>query len=1463
MNRGEIRKPSGHAALAIAALFGALVAQPALALEAMRPFLSQTADEIQKVLADQEPHKVAVGSFAGPPPWGSSAGPGITQELSEALRAEGLEIDQNSRYTVSGEFSPIHRDEDDPDASDPGPIVGVRVNWTLKRAGKEIRRGSLGIDHTSMTSIELQKLVDGLFPPPVPPQAVGVVEVPGHIREDDDNGSESEPPPPLPNDTVLDDETDTYYTKDRRYGIQILSQDSESLPPVPLWAENPAVLADVRGLNSVAIKIINDTDADLAAQLSLDGISIFAFGKDQSSQYQYHLVPAKSTLVLKGWHNSNQKADKFLLAAYGKSDEALMLKNSSADSLGLISVYLMECSAEGPFRSEGSRELDNRRIVRDETVQVDVNLAEVKRWLNPQGEYLHVRYSRVQTGDDSQPRPRRDTANAAKPDPTTPETAKDTNADAKPVPTTLETAKDADAKADPANNTNAEPALESSGAAKDANTEPAPTPGAASPDPTSPETTKAADTDAEPATNTDAQPAPESSGAARPGEADSPGTELDQHESQLVTSPALFAGEVARGDKPQNPGPARPDQREAAENPPTSETGAVRSVTGTVQEVTGDIVTLGVKTSIGTINQAFRARPGITGHQELIQPGQTIRIAYHFDRKVIVDVARSTDARALHNKSSRFDEVSKPRQNVWLILIGAQNYENLSKLESPARDVDYIHDIFQRHGGVEPERILRISDEAALKPNKATLDRAIPEFLAKVGPNDTVVMFYAGHGLRGGPSKEEEEKVYLAPTDCDPRNLSGTAWPIDGLLDRLGASRAQYKVLLLDACHSGAINGGQLMKVLNRTRGVTCLVSCEHEQVSREIEALGHGAFTIWLGKALSVRADVDHDGVISFTELFDSVIKISGTPAQQGQNPAQFFPPNVRGNPSVMYLSGPAARLARAQALAGSDRGAAVELLMELGELDDVELDLLRLKLLEESLPEARSVYLKMARTALEEFERVNPKANEWDRRRLVRAWLLLASSEMDGGNRDLFIEAIRNAKRQVDFLPSLADQVLLGVAIAETRYRESTALRDKKHRDAMEKDVHEQLTQLADAIASDGNLDLKIELAAAAWRVGLDDLWDAQLESIKTSAWTLVPQAPSLEWFKAQCLSYAKARDPNGASKCAQEVDKIAVFERFALTEKIDIGRQQPKAAQAYAAVALAAAREGEDREALLAIDRVDELLEQAADLGSLDYWRALRDLSFAYSALGDVEQANATAKRLPQSSLPYFEALAEIARASAALNQLEETRVLLASLATQAIPERGEARRAYAQAFTITNQDRLRELIDWINAKSTDTIDRACGYIGVADGISRKPWVLAAIHGPGRPNLLLEDAGIRPATYGASPNLPTAPPLVAARPVVNAPNLNPLDQETQRISNVIDQVNTGLSVYNTVRQFADGNYQGGVGAMFGIPVPGGFNPGGFNPGGISPGGWAPPTPPDPRRFLRNLPGGSYIPF
>jgi WD40 repeat protein len=228
-----------------------------------------------------------------------------------------------------------------------------------------------------------------------------------------------------------------------------------------------------------------------------------------------------------------------------------------------------------------------------------------------------------------------------------------------------------------------------------------------------------------------------------------------------------------------------------------------------------------------------------------------------------------------------------PGARLHVLAIGINDYGDKAKnlhLDFASKDASDVFNAlvntqdsrFNKLGGLYAEVLAQaLPDELATKQGIFDALEAMKLNMAKDTTNDDLaVVMFSGHGAI------VDGQLYLLPYNVDastPSHLKVSAIGANELQAELAELAKHGRVLvLLDACHSGAVTGDgtQIVPSANLLRSalvasnVTVLTSSDADEVSHEDAQWGHGAFSKVLLAALGRDADTNNDGLISMSEL-------------------------------------------------------------------------------------------------------------------------------------------------------------------------------------------------------------------------------------------------------------------------------------------------------------------------------------------------------------------------------------------------------------------------------------------------------------------------------------------------------------------------------------------------------------------------------------------------------------------
>jgi len=225
---------------------------------------------------------------------------------------------------------------------------------------------------------------------------------------------------------------------------------------------------------------------------------------------------------------------------------------------------------------------------------------------------------------------------------------------------------------------------------------------------------------------------------------------------------------------------------------------------------------------------------------------------------------------------------SLPKRKSFAVVIGLSKYlhagkSGLTNLPFADDDAREFRDTLLALGWDDDHIKCLINKEATQRDITISLE----SWLTKAGPDDLIVLFWAGHGF---PDPEDPEKVYFACYDTDP-TIPPTGYRMDRVREILEERNAKNVVILADTCHAGKlITRGikaisitpyieRLKREMKVPKGWIFMVGADTDRHAIEHSSWSNGAFTHCLLGALSGSADGyesagPKDGVVTMGEL-------------------------------------------------------------------------------------------------------------------------------------------------------------------------------------------------------------------------------------------------------------------------------------------------------------------------------------------------------------------------------------------------------------------------------------------------------------------------------------------------------------------------------------------------------------------------------------------------------------------
>jgi hypothetical protein len=237
---------------------------------------------------------------------------------------------------------------------------------------------------------------------------------------------------------------------------------------------------------------------------------------------------------------------------------------------------------------------------------------------------------------------------------------------------------------------------------------------------------------------------------------------------------------------------------------------------------------------------------------------------------------------------NRSDILSRPRslkiryvpkqRNLYLLAMGVADYDDDKlDLNCSVQDVNDLVAVLQEQEGLLYDKVY-VESATDAEVTSAKIKQLRHTFLRKAQPDDTILIFVAGHGTR----TEDGEYYFLTSGATGESPFEGIERYLLESMVTWEKLHAKRRVLLIDTCHAGQgvegaradVRGAQVIYTPEEVEafpkdadeGVYILAATSEQALAREQE--GNGIFTRAVLDALEGAADSNGDGLVQVEEL-------------------------------------------------------------------------------------------------------------------------------------------------------------------------------------------------------------------------------------------------------------------------------------------------------------------------------------------------------------------------------------------------------------------------------------------------------------------------------------------------------------------------------------------------------------------------------------------------------------------
>lgn len=210
--------------------------------------------------------------------------------------------------------------------------------------------------------------------------------------------------------------------------------------------------------------------------------------------------------------------------------------------------------------------------------------------------------------------------------------------------------------------------------------------------------------------------------------------------------------------------------------------------------------------------------------------------------------------------------VSFIQSKTYMVSIGVADYPGTKNdLRVSGSDARTMKNLYERNCSAEV--VLLIDTDAKLDE----VTRQMELEFSKASEDDTIILFFGGHGIPGGFVCYDKVLYY------------------DTIYKTMSSSRAKSKIVYSDACYSGKARKTDKRVKAREDVNIMFFLSSRTNEQSIENRKWRNGYFTAYLERGLRGGADLNKDRTITAIELFKFVSEGVKTVSEDKQHPVMW----------------------------------------------------------------------------------------------------------------------------------------------------------------------------------------------------------------------------------------------------------------------------------------------------------------------------------------------------------------------------------------------------------------------------------------------------------------------------------------------------------------------------------------------------------------------------------------------